>query len=190
MRVGYMRVSKPEQDEALQRDALQAAGCEKFFLDKITGVKFERKELEAALAFLRPGDTLVVWKLDRVGRSLRHLIDFLRELEARGVDFISTTEKIDTSTPGGKLIFHILRALAEFERDLIRERTQAGLGAARARGRTGGRPRALKSEQRIALARRLFAEPDRDIALICETLKISRATLYRYVGQPADEGRA
>jgi DNA invertase Pin-like site-specific DNA recombinase len=187
MKVGYMRVSRIEQDEALQRDALEAAGCEKLFLDKITGVKFERKGLDEALAFLRPGDTLVVWKLDRAGRSLQHLIEMLNSLQARGVDFISLTEKIDTSTPGGKLIFHLMGALAEFERDLIRERTNAGLSAARARGRTGGRPRKLKTDQKITLARRMFAEPERNINLICETLKISRATLYRYVSQKPEE---
>lgn len=187
MRVGYMRVSRIEQDEALQRDALEAAGCNKLFLDKITGATFERKGLDEALAFLRPGDTLVVWKLDRAGRSLKHLIELLNALQARDIDFISLTEQIDTSTPGGKLIFHLMGALAEFERDLIRERTNAGLSAARARGRTGGRPRKLKTDQKVALARRLFAEPERDIAVICETLNISRATLYRYVNQKPEE---
>lgn len=187
MNVGYMRVSRIEQDEALQQDALEAAECKKLFLDKITGVKFERKGLDEALAFLRPGDTLVVWKLDRAGRSLKHLIELLNSLQARGVDFISLTEKIDTSTPGGKLIFHLMGALAEFERDLIRERTNAGLSAARARGRTGGRPRKLKTDQKIALARRMFAEPERNIDLICSTLGISRATLYRYVSQKPEE---
>jgi DNA invertase Pin-like site-specific DNA recombinase len=181
MKIGYMRVSKPEQDEALQRDALQAAGCEQLFLDKITGSKFERKGLDEALAYARPGDTLVVWKLDRAGRSLKHLIELLNTLQAKDVDFVSLTEKIDSSTPGGKLIFHLMGALAEFERDLVRERTQAGLSAARARGRTGGRPRKLQTENKVAQARRMFAEKERDIALICSTLKISRSTLYRYV---------
>ena len=187
MQVGYVRVSTTDQDESLQVDALRAAGCGKFFTDKMSGVKAERKGLDEALAYLRPGDSLVVWKLDRAGRSLKHLIELLNMLQAKGVDFMSLTEKIDTSTPGGKLIFHMMGALAEFERDLIRERTHAGLSEARARGRTGGRPRALKSEQKIALARRMFAEPNRDIDLICSTLKISRSTLYRYAGQKFEE---
>src|SRR6266699_3118837 len=129
MYIGYVRVSKQEQNEALQIDALKKAGCERWFLDKITGSKFERKGLDEALAYLRPGDTLVVWKLDRAGRSLKHLIELLSVLKERNIEFISLTEKIDTTTPGGKLIFHVMGALAEFERDLIRERTNAGLEA-------------------------------------------------------------
>jgi DNA invertase Pin-like site-specific DNA recombinase len=138
MKVGYIRVSKHEQNEALQRDALQEAGCGKYFSDKMTRSTFERKGLEDLLAFVRLGDTVIVWKLDRLGRSLKDLI-----------------ESIDTTTPGGKLIFHLMRALAEFERDLIRERTNAGLAAARARGRVGGRPRRA-SEGKVALARHLY----------------------------------
>jgi len=145
MKIGYVRVSKQEQHEALQIDALKVAGCEKWFLDKMTGSKAERKGLDEALAYLRPGDTLVVWKLDRAGRSLTHLIDLLKGLNERGIGFMSLTEQIDTTTPGGKLIFHLMGALAEFERDLIRERTNAGLAAAKARGRVGGRPRARLS---------------------------------------------
>src|SRR2546425_10337465 len=181
MKIGYVRVSKQEQHEALQIDALKEAGCEKWFLDKITGSKSERKGLDEALAYLRPGDTLVVWKLDRAGRSLTHLIELLKGLKERGVDFISVTEKIDTTTPGGKLIFHLMGALAEFERDLIRERTNAGLAAARARGRIGGRPKRLATNGKVALARRLFADPNHSIPEICSTLRISRSTLYRYV---------
>src|SRR5207302_7724781 len=138
MKIGYVRVSKQEQHEALQIDALKEAGCEKWFLDKMTGSKAERKGLDEALAYLRPGDTLVVWKLDRAGRSLTHLIELLKSLKERGIEFISLTEQIDTTTPGGKLIFHLMGALAEFERDLIRERTNAGLAAAKARGRVVG----------------------------------------------------
>ncbi|MGH2494862.1 MAG: recombinase family protein [Rhabdochlamydiaceae bacterium] len=181
MKVGYIRVSKQEQNEALQRDALKEAGCEKYLSDKITGSKFERKGLEELLAFVRPGDTVIVWKLDRLGRSLKDLIETLNMLKDRGVDFISLTEKIDTTTPGGKLIFHLMGALAEFERDLIRERTNAGLAAARARGRIGGRPKRLATNGKIALARRLFADPNHSIPEICSTLGISRSTLYRYV---------
>jgi len=181
MKIGYTRVSKQEQNEALQRDALKEVGCEKYFGDKITGSKFERKGLEELLAFVRSGDTVVVWKLDRLGRSLKDLIETLNVLKDRGVDFISVTENIDTTTPGGKLIFHLMGALAEFERDLIRERTNAGLAAARARGRIGGRPKKLATNGKVALVRRLFADPNQSIPEICSTLEISRSTLYRYV---------
>jgi len=129
----------------------------------------------------RPGDTFVVWKLDRAGRSLTHLIEYLKGLKERGIEFISLTEQIDTTTPGGKLIFHLMGALAEFERDLIRERTNAGLAAARARGRVGGRPRKLKTNGKVALARRMFADQSHSISEMCAALGISRATLYRYV---------
>lgn len=123
----------------------------------------------------------MVWKLDRAGRSLTHLIELLKGLKERTIEFISLTEQIDTTTPGGKLIFHLMGALAEFERDLIRERTNAGLAAARARGRVGGRPRKLKSNAKVALAHHLFAEKRHSIPEMCSTLGISRATLYRYV---------
>ena len=133
MKVGYIRVSNQEQNEALQRDTLKDVGCEKYFSDKMTGSTFECKGLEYLLAFVRSGDTVIVWKLDRLGRSLKNLIETLNLLKDRGVDFVSLTESIDTTTPGGKLIFHLMGALAEFERDLIRECTNAGLAAARAR---------------------------------------------------------
>jgi DNA invertase Pin-like site-specific DNA recombinase len=181
MKIGYIRVSKQEQNEALQRDALKEAGCEKYFSDKITGSTFERKGLEELLAFVRAGDTVVVWKLDRLGRSLKNLIETLNLLKDRENDFVSLTEKVDTTTPGGKLIFHLMGALAEFERDLIRERTNAGLAAARVRGRVGGRPRRLATNGKVALARRLFADPNHSVPEICSTLGISRSTLYRYV---------
>ncbi len=180
MKIGYVRVSKHEQNEALQIDALKEAGCEKWFVDKITGSKAERKGLNEALAYLRPGDTFVVWKLDRAGRSLKHLMELLKDLQERGIEFLSLTEQIDTTTPGGKLIFHLMGALAEFERDLIRERTNAGLAAARARGRVGGRPRKLKTNGKVALARRMFGDQSHSIPEICAALGISRATLYRY----------
>jgi len=181
MKIGYIRVSKHEQNEALQRDALKEAGCEKYFSDVITGSKFERKGLEQLLAFARSGDTVIVWKLDRLGRSLKDLIETLNLLKDRGVDFISLTEKIDTTTPGGKLIFHLMGALAEFERDLIRERTNAGLAAARARGRVGGRPKKLSTNGKVALALRLVEDSHHSIDDICSTLGISRSTLYRYI---------
>ena len=186
MKIGYVRVSKQEQHEALQIDALKEAGCEKWFLDKMTGSKAERKGLDEALAYFRPGDTLVVWKLDRAGRSLTHLIELLKGPQERGIEFVSLTEQIDTTTPGGKLIFHLMGALAEFERDLIRERTNAGLAAARARGRVGGRPRKLKTNGKVALARQMFADQSHSIPEICAALGISRATLYRYVREAKD----
>ena len=181
MKIGYVRVSKQEQHEALQIDALKEAGCEKWFVDKMTGSKAERKGLDEALAYLRPGDTLVVWKLDRAGRSLTHLIGLLKHLQGHSIEFISLTEQIDTTTPGGKLIFHLMGTLAEFERDLIRERTNAGLAAARARGRVGGRPRKLKTNGKVSLARQMFDDKSHSIEDICAVLGISRATLYRYV---------
>ena len=181
MKIGYVRVSKQEQNEALQIDALKEAGCEKWFVDKITGSKAERKGLSDALKYLRPEDTFIVWKLDRAGRSLKHLIELLTYLDQQEIGFSSLTEQIDTTTPGGKLIFHLMGALAEFERDLIRERTNAGLAAARARGRVGGRPRKLKTGGKVALARQMFADQSHSIPEICAALSISRATLYRYV---------
>src|SRR6266576_3588255 len=159
MKIGYVRVSKQEQHEALQIDALKEAGCEKWFLDKITGSKAERKGLTEALAYLRPGDTFVVWKLDRAGRSLTHLIELLKGLKERDIEFVSLTEQIDTTTPGGKLIFHMMGALAEFERDLIRERTNAGLTAARARGKKGGRPKSpLSEDKKLQLAKQMYED--------------------------------
>src|SRR3954452_21699633 len=135
MLVGYARVSTQDQILALQQDALDKAGCERIFTDTASGAKAERKGLDEALAYVRAGDTLVVWKLDRLGRSIRHLIDVIKALQERGIGFVSLTEQIDSTTSGGKLVFHVFAALAEFERDIIRERTQAGLSAARARGR-------------------------------------------------------
>jgi DNA invertase Pin-like site-specific DNA recombinase len=143
--------------------------------------------LEEVLSYIRAGDTLVVWRLDRLGRSLEHLIDVVAGLEARGIGFRSLTEQIDTTTSGGKLIFHVFGALAEFERDLIRERTHAGLAAARARGRRGGRPKKLTDPKQLALARSLYASGQTDVATICRTLGISRATLYRAVKPPLED---
>jgi DNA invertase Pin-like site-specific DNA recombinase len=181
MQVGYARVSTGEQTLALQEDALDKAGCAKVYRDVASGAKSERPGLTNALDQLRAGDTLVVWRLDRLGRSLRHLIDTLTALDTRGVGFKSLTEHIDTTTPGGKLVFHIFGALAEFERDLIRERTNAGLAAARARGRKGGRPKAFADPRKLAMAKTLFADKKRSIPDICKTLGVSRSTLYRWV---------
>jgi DNA invertase Pin-like site-specific DNA recombinase len=149
MLIGYARVSTQEQTLNLQKDALQKAGCTKILTDTASGAKSERKGLEEALNYVRKGDTLVVWRLDRLGRSLPHLITTMTDLEERGIGFKSLTENIDTTTSGGKLIFHIFGALAEFERNLIRERTQAGLSAARARGRRGGRRKALTANNSV-----------------------------------------
>jgi DNA invertase Pin-like site-specific DNA recombinase len=180
MLIGYARVSTHDQTLTLQQDALQQAGCTKLFTDTASGAKAERKGLEEALNYVRKGDTLVVWRLDRLGRSLPHLITTMTSLEERGIGFKSLTENIDTTTSGGKLIFHIFGALAEFERNLIKERTTAGLTAARARGRKGGRPKVLTGRQ-LSIAQSLYDDPTNSIADICRTLKISRATLYRSI---------
>jgi DNA invertase Pin-like site-specific DNA recombinase len=183
MLIGYARVSTLDQTLALQRDALTAAGCIPICTDTISGSKDRRPGLDDALSRLRAGDTLVVWRLDRLGRSLKHLIDTVQELDQRAVGFRSLTEQIDTTTPGGTLIFHVFGALAQFERALIVERTQAGLAAARARGRTGGRPRGTTryDAKKLALAQHLAADQHRSITEICQTLGIARTTYYRYV---------
>ncbi len=183
MLIGYARVSTQNQTLDLQRDALEKVGCTKIFSDMISGAAKERKGLDEALSYVREGDTLVVWKLDRLGRSLRHLIETVTSLSQRGIGLKSLTENIDSTTSGGKLIFHIFGALAEFERDIIRERTQAGLAAARARGRLGGRPKVLDAKK-TEMARKLYQDKANTISDICQTLNISRATLYRYVRVP------
>src|SRR3954468_7366007 len=182
MRIGYARVSTLDQNLDLQEDALKAAGCEKIYTDKTGGAKAERPGLERALADLRAGDRLVVWKLDRLRRGVGDLIEQTTPLRDRGVGFQSLQEAIDTTTSGGKLIFHVFGALAEFERAIIRERTLAGLAAARARGRKGGRPRHLddKKKQHAAM---LHSDPTNAIKDICRTLGISKATLYRYLAE-------
>jgi DNA invertase Pin-like site-specific DNA recombinase len=190
MNIGYARVSTGEQTLDLQLDALAKAGCEKISTETASGAKADRPVLGDVLGYLRAGDTLVVWRLDRLGRSLQHLITTLTALANRGVGFKSLTEQIDTTTPGGKLVFHVLGALAEFERDLTRERTHAGLAAARARGRIGGRPKALTDPKQIALAQALYDGGQTDVATICRTLGVSRATLYRYLDYPKGRHRA
>jgi DNA invertase Pin-like site-specific DNA recombinase len=180
MLVGYARVSTTDQTLDLQRDGLTKAGCTRIFTDTASGAQTERKGLTEALAYVRPGDILGVWKLDRLGRSLKDLITRITELNDRTIGFQSLTEQIDTTTSGGKLIFHIFGALAEFERDIIKERTTAGLEAARARGKRGGRPKAL-SPEKIKLARRLYADTNTSVTEICKILGISRHTLQRYV---------
>ena len=186
MRIGYARVSTHDQNLDLQKDALANAGCEKVFVDVASGKLTDRTGLERAKELLRDGDVFVVWRLDRLGRSLKHLIETLTELEGRGVGFLSLTEAIDTTTPGGRLIFHVFGALAEFERNLIRDRTQAGLAAARARGRKGGRPKALTASQR-ELAVDLYRQKKHSIQEICRTVGISKPTLYAYVNEAKRE---
>lgn len=179
MQIGYARVSTTNQHLDLQQDALQAAGCEQVFTDTTSGSTTTRPGLDAALAACRTGDVLVVWKLDRLGRSLPHLVETVHDLVARSIGFRSLQEQIDTTTSGGKLIFHIFASLAEFERDLIRERTTAGLAAARARGRTGGRPKGIDDNKRKA-ALALKRDPNYTVQEICTIVGISRNTYYKY----------
>ena len=180
MLIGYARISTSDQNPDLQTDALKEAGCEKLYTDQASGVKADRPALAELMNFIREGDTLVVWKLDRLGRSIIHLIDTVNRLKARGIEFRSLRESLDTTTSGGKLVFHFFAALAEFERDTIRERANAGLAAARARGRTGGRKPSL-DEKQIQMLRSLHAAPNNAVEDICKTLKISKATFYRYL---------
>src|ERR671932_1590142 len=185
MLIGYARVSTQDQTLDLQLDALKKAGCEKFYTDTASGAKAEREGLEEAINYAREGDVLVVWRLDRLGRSLRHLIETITLLNGRKVGFRSLTENIDTTTSGGKLVFHIFGALAEFERDIIRERTTAGLEAARARGRFGDRPSVMLTDP-LRLVQAAMGRPDTTVGQLCEELGISRMTLYRFV---APDGR-
>ena len=182
MLVGYARVSTQDQNLELQNDALEKADCERIFTDKTTGVSDNKSGLENALDILRKGDTLVVWKLDRLGRSLSHLVELVNDLKEKGIGFRSLQENIDTTSGVGKLIFHIFASLAEFERDLIRERTMAGLESARERGRLGGRPKAL-NKTKANLARKLHREKNMTVTEICETLGIGKTTFYRYVNE-------
>lgn len=181
MLVGYARISTQDQNLDLQMDALEKAGCEKIFAEKITGGKFDRIEYQNMKAFIRDGqDTVVVYKLDRLGRSLKHLMEEIQEFNKRLIGFQSLREHIDTSTSGGKLFFHIFASIAEFEKDLIRERTTAGLAAARARGRLGGRPNKL-SEKDVSMLRQLYNDKNNEINGLCKRFSISRTTLYRLV---------
>jgi DNA invertase Pin-like site-specific DNA recombinase len=178
MKVGYARVSTAEQCLDGQSDRLIAAGCEKIFTDTASGSRSDRPQFLAMMEFAREGDVLVVLKFDRIGRSLKHLLETVTKLDERGVKIESLTEGLDTSTPGGKLVMSIFGAIAQFERDLIIERTQIGLSAARSRGKVGGRPSRLSAEQ-VATVRSMSQNRDIPVDTICTTFKISRSTYYR-----------
>ena len=180
MLVGYARVSTLDQNPALQLDALKVAGCQRVFTEKASGVQRDRPQLKAALDYVREGDTLVVWKLDRLARSMRQLIETVEDLKTRGIELRSLTENIDTATAGGRLVFHLFGALAEFERAVIRERTSAGLQAARERGKQGGRPKRFGPKE-LAAAKAMLADPEIRVNDVAARLNISSATLYRHL---------
>jgi DNA invertase Pin-like site-specific DNA recombinase len=187
MLIGYARVSTDDQNLDLQRDALQAAGCERVFEDMVSGARPDRTGLATLMSMLRAGDTVVIWRLDRLGRSLKNLIELVERLEAAKVGLRSLQENIDTTSSGGKLVFHLFGALAEFERNLIGERTQAGLVAARARGRMGGRPPRL-DPVKLALAVKLHRERNHTVEEICKMMGISKSTLYNYLDKAESDG--
>ncbi len=183
MKIGYARVSTQDQDLALQLDALSKIGCEQIYQEKRTGSTKERPQLKKMLDQLRPDDIIVIWKLDRLARSLRDLVDLVNTIQQAGASLRSLNDQIDTTTSHGKFTFHLFAALAEFERDIIRERTYAGLEAARARGRVGGRPKGLsrKAQHTAMIAERLYREQKLTLREICEQLSISKDTLYNYL---------
>ena len=182
--IGYARVSTADQSPDLQEDALKKAGCTRIFTDQASGAADQRPELEKLIDHLRPGDSVVVWRLDRLARSLRNLIEIVRLLEEKQVGLKSLQESIDTETAGGRLIFHVFGALAEFERELTRERTKAGLEAARARGRKGGRPSVMTAEK-LAAARKLYESGDQTMAEIARSLSVSRSYVHRALQKAA-----
>ena len=183
MKIGYVRVSTKEQSFDLQIDALQQAGCEKFYREIVSGARTERPGLDQVVDSLRAGDVLVIWKLDRLGRSLKHLVELVNTLRERGIGLQSLNDPIDTTTPQGRLSFNLFASLAEFERELIRERTQAGLSAARARGRNGGRPKGLsaQAEATACAAETLYRECQLSVRQIATRLGIAKSTLYVYL---------
>lgn len=183
MKIGYARISTKDQNVDLQLDALQKAGCEKIFQEVVSGARAERPVLKQLLDTLRPGDVLVIWKLDRLGRSLKHLVELINNLREQDIGLQSLNDPIDTSTPQGRLSFNLFASLAEFERDLIRERTQAGLSAARARGRNGGRPKGLSEQAEVTAraAETLYIERQLSVRQIADKLGISKTTLYKYL---------
>ncbi len=180
MQIGYARVSTTDQNPQLQVDALESAGCDAIYEERASGAQRNRPELKRALDRLREGDVLAVWKLDRLARSLKQLIETVEALDERGIQFKSLTEGIDTTTANGRLVFHIMGALAEFERGLIRERTMAGLAAARKNGRTGGRPRAL-ADADLKVAKTLLRDGDLTVTQVADRLNVAPSTLYRHL---------
>jgi DNA invertase Pin-like site-specific DNA recombinase len=183
MKIGYARVSTKDQNLSLQMDALQNEGCKQIFQEKVSGAKSDRPELKKMINQLREGDVIVTWKLDRLGRSLRDLVNLVNEIQEKGAGLKSLNDSIDTTTPQGKLTFHLFASLAEFERDIISERTKAGLEAARARGRKGGRPKGLSKEakDKAMIAETLYKQGDMTVSQICRHLSIARSTLYKYL---------
>jgi DNA invertase Pin-like site-specific DNA recombinase len=182
MKIGYVRVSTQDQNVSLQIDALKAAGCDHWYEEKMSGTKMNRPELLNALKALRKGDTLVVWKLDRLGRSLKDLLGIIADLQEREISFLSLKDNLDTSSASGKLFFHIFAALAEFESSMIKERTHAGLTAARARGRNGGRPEKLSAKE-MAKARAMLLDPAITKTEVAHHFSVTRATLDRYLNK-------
>ena len=180
MIVGYARVSTRDQSPTLQLDALTAAGCERIFSENASGAQRDRPELKAALDYLRPGDTLAVWKLDRLARSVRQLVETAGELQARGIGLRVLTQQIDTTTPGGRLVFHMFAAIAEFERELMLDRTLAGLASARAQGRTGGRKPAIGPAE-VKRAKAMLADPGITVEEVAHQLGVPISTLYRHI---------
>lgn len=183
--IGYARVSTTAQDPQLQHDALKVAGCGRVYVDVASGSRTDRPQLQVLLDRLDPGDTLVVWRLDRLGRSLRHLVDTVSDLGERGVGFKSLQESLDTTTAGGRLVFHLFASLAEFERDLIRDRTVAGLDAARARGRRGGRPRAMTASKLLLATQMRQADPPASYTVIAQALGLGKTTVRRNLQENA-----
>ncbi|SHK42047.1 recombinase family protein [Tepidibacter formicigenes] len=185
MKIGYARVSTRDQNLDMQIDELKKYGCDKIFTDIVSGSKCERTGLKEAFEYARENDIIVVWKLDRAGRSLKHLIEIVNELNERKIGFISLKESIDTTTSTGRLMFHIFASLAEFERDIIRERTMAGLSAARARGRIGGRPKKM-DENKLIMAKSMMADKNISVKEICKTLNVSKSTLYKSLSEVSE----
>ncbi len=183
MKIGYARVSTKDQNLSLQMDALEKEGCKQIFQEKVSGAKSDRPELRKMIDQLREGDVIITWKLDRLGRSLRDLVNLVNEIQDKGAGLKSLHDSIDTTTPQGKLTFHLFASLAEFERDIIRERTKAGLDAARARGRKGGRPKGLtkESKDKAIIAETLYKQGEMSITEICKHLGIARSTFYSYL---------
>ncbi|MEZ4991919.1 MAG: recombinase family protein [Saprospiraceae bacterium] len=183
MKIGYARVSTKEQNLSLQLDALKKEGCRRIFQEKVSGTKADRPELRKMFDQLREDDIIIIWKLDRLGRSLRDLVNLVKEIQDKDAGLKSLNDSIDTTTPHGKLTFHIFASLAEFERDIISERTKAGLASARARGRKGGRPKGLskKAYDRAIVVETLYKQGDMSISQICKHVGIARSTVYKYL---------